>query len=50
MVAFVVDGMLVAAGDAVQVGRCVQVPGCMANAVAPKLAGESDTVHGAVAP
>jgi hypothetical protein len=46
----VVDGTPVAAADVVRVGRCVQVPGCMANAVALELADESDTVHEAIAP
>ena len=54
VVASEVDGMLVAgaavvAGDVVRVDRYVQVPGCMASAVALELAGESDTVHAAVA-
>lgn len=35
--------MQVAAGHVARVGRCVRALGCMANAVAPKLVGESDT-------
>jgi len=54
VVASEVDGMLVAgaavvAGDVVRMDRYVQVPGYMASAVALELAGESDTVHAAVA-
>jgi hypothetical protein len=48
--AFGVDDTLVAAGNVVQAGKCALVPGCMASAVAPALAGESDTAHAAVAP